>query len=228
VAAFADEVLVKRRWAIRLGIALVVLATAVLLLPLPRSILIGLLRGEAFYKGRPTNYWKDEIKYAIDARKPWPSTVTDRLLMAGGLVHHHGAVLPNLGEPAALPVLAELLSDPDVEVRWHAAAVLFDKGPWAEPALPRLKEMLQDDDPRVRRTCVFAVQSIETRTEVKIHLFAGILKDNDLHVRIVVAELLGRIGDESDEAIAALKEAINDEAAEVRMTATKSLKKLQP
>jgi HEAT repeat protein len=211
----------KKRWPIRLAIVVGVLVTLALLL-IPRMTLLGFIRGESFYKGRPTSYWKEEIKHAIDANKPRPASYLDRL------IRRNEAGFPQLGEPGALPVLAELLSDPDVEVRWHAAGALIDKGSWAEPVLPRLKELLRDDDPRVRRTAVYAVNSVETRIEVKIALFRGMLKDDDQMVRIIVAKLLGRIGAGSDEAVAALKEALDDEDEEVRVFATRALKKLRP
>ncbi len=212
----------KRRWAIR--VAIVVGVSLLLILPmlLPPMTLQGFLRGESFYKGRPTSYWKDEIKQAINATRPRPTSVLDRL------VRWNQSGPPRLGEPAALPVLTELLSDLDPEVRMYAAGALIDKGSWAEPVLPRLKELLQDEDPRIRRTAVYAVNSVETRTDVKIHLFAGMLKDDDSFVRMIVAELLGRIGAGSDEAVTALKESLHDEAKEVRIMATKSLTKLQP
>jgi hypothetical protein len=68
VAAFADEVLVKRRWGIRLGIAIIGLVTLVLL-PVPRMILVGFVRGESFYKWKPTSYWSGVAKRFFGSRK---------------------------------------------------------------------------------------------------------------------------------------------------------------
>jgi hypothetical protein len=111
----------------------------------------GWLCGEAFYHGRPTSYWADEIQQwefqpcgqevtAIDymfnpyaRQSPWPYWVNRFILMQE----------PNWpllfdGDPEGVGVLRELLVHPSEDVR-----------DWARRALDRV----DSDDPRDRGPC---------------------------------------------------------------------------
>jgi hypothetical protein len=236
----------RSRWAIRLVIAVVVLATVVLLMPLPRMILVGLVHGEAFYKGRPTSYWRGVYGSWTDYSKKHPRqafsggsgglptppspSLLDRLTdPVTGLASASFRVLGEWEhDPAAVSVLTEFLSDPDPDVRNYAASTLRSIGPAARSALPRLTRLLSDEDAGVRLCSVTSVDVIEQKPLVKVPLYVGLLKDPDSGVRRMAATVLGNIGERSDETVAALTEALNDEDALVSREAALALNRIGP
>jgi hypothetical protein len=105
-----------------------------LLSPDVRWWLYGHLRGEAFYKGRPTSYWRGRVTawndlgfyppaVSLVVRRPrwwadWPPWCSGR---AAPLLEAE----PFPGDdPASIPVLVELLRDGDAQVRADAAEAL--------------------------------------------------------------------------------------------------------
>src|SRR5262249_24475221 len=123
-----EGVRMKRRIA-RLGVLLLIGVNLALLLAVARYRLLGLLRNESFYKGRPTSYWSSVLQ---EGR--WESENEDRpqggqpILRLpewirgpaeedGILVVDLGKPNPNISrfaaDPAAVPVLIELLQDDD-------------------------------------------------------------------------------------------------------------------
>jgi hypothetical protein len=169
----------SRRLLLRAVLLVVVLAGA-LALPGVRWPLWGWLRGEAFYKGRPTSYWSRQIQdYARQAdfynrhRPPSmqpegvnvPATPVDSLRCVCGL-SYHVAPLPYPFEakgPAATPALTELLRDGDPYVRRYAADCLGDLGPVAKPAVPALLALYRDEGlpGSVRDTAAQALKQID-------------------------------------------------------------------
>jgi hypothetical protein len=135
----------KRRWLVRL-LVLVILAAFIVWLE-PTRVIWGWLRGEAFYQGRPTSYWENEIGrwqsrtcakgyyelpvlpgsprlYLVvetahyQRTKPW-----DRFIDSEG---YGPAPWPKLldGDPAGRPVLQDLLNSASPHVREWAEAGL--------------------------------------------------------------------------------------------------------
>jgi hypothetical protein len=117
--------------------SIIVLVSAMLLLPSVRWQLVGRIKGESFYLGRPTSYWLEEIK---KSRNP-------PLVVRGGpgIICRMGPLIPPPPppppwweewrdglrklfppapsfvcffdtDPAALPVLQKLAGDPDPDV----------------------------------------------------------------------------------------------------------------
>ena len=141
----------------------VVLAGALLALPGVRWPLWGRLRGESFYRGRPTSYWRrlildypgqatlDHRQIPEDMQLGWdcaPATPVDSLRRVCGLPYQL-ARLPYPFEenvPEAIPVLTELLRDGNPGVRLYAAGCLGDIGPAAKPAVPALLAALGDHE----------------------------------------------------------------------------------
>jgi hypothetical protein len=123
--------------------------------------LSGLWRGEAFYRGLPTSYWRRQIldypdgmaeysrdlpltmmRYHVDP----PESPVDKLLQLCHLPDRREPIPFPFEErsPAAVPVLIELLRDSHPVVRRYAADCLGDLGPQARPAVPALQQALQD------------------------------------------------------------------------------------
>jgi hypothetical protein len=123
-----------------------VVVLVVLLVPDLRWGVLGLVRGESYYKGYPTSYWRARI---LDEREKeaWAACSPSRfaqLLNEAGLGRHFlpvpGIALENPGtllfdgSAAAVPVLLELVEDPDEGVRTEAAAALKEIDPAAAKA----------------------------------------------------------------------------------------------
>jgi hypothetical protein len=138
-------------------IVLCLCVTLVLASPHGRRGLIGLCKGESFYAGMPSSYWRDAVQ-TWDASRPssrrlsfLPSKVRAFLKLdaydghppfyrrAGKTSHAPEA------DPASISVLIDLVDDPDVRVRLYALATLRDLGPRASRAASFLVKRLRDD-----------------------------------------------------------------------------------
>jgi hypothetical protein len=159
------------------------LLLALLLLPLlallavwvdPTRVLYGRLRGEAFYRGRPTSYWKAElIDGQVSCAGPYadvphwvqraPSGWAELIgRTTGSTPLSWPDVTPLLQrDPAAAPVLIDLLHDGDPGVRLFAAFVLENLGEQANVAAPALVSALEDPHEGVRRRAAFALKRID-------------------------------------------------------------------
>src|SRR6266704_3622884 len=114
----------KRRWLIGAGVVLALLIAGLYLDP--TCVGLGILKREAFYRGRPTAYWSKSLRES----DPEARAETVKSLKEGGA--------------DAVPVLVELLDGPKsddwtaAEVRWRAADLLGQMGPQAKAATPAL------------------------------------------------------------------------------------------
>jgi hypothetical protein len=127
-----------KKW-LALGLTVAVLAgvSALLLLPGMRLILGGLYRGEQFYQYKPTSYWSKRLRdnpnilhspmggptavrvrpaTYLDDAKAWTGIGKPKYTPADPWLRE--------GDPEALPVLQDLLRDPDPDVRGYAAECL--------------------------------------------------------------------------------------------------------
>src|SRR5206468_1869015 len=127
--------------------------------------LVGLVRGEALLRGRPTSYWRNELAAAqcvqssLVSDSPvvvhvefmrdrwelvaWASRWVQDLTGWTPRQSDHVPLMPN-DDPAGLPVLMTLLDDPDPKVRAGAAAALGSMGAAARPAVPELRRLTGD------------------------------------------------------------------------------------
>jgi hypothetical protein len=140
--------------ALGLGCAILLLLT-----PTARIVVIGLLRGEKFYRARPTSYWRCQILerpfpysegniVSFDFDRPVPASRLDEVKKSLGLKYKVTPYRYPLREndPSALPVLIDLLHDDEPTVRMYAVESLGDLGPRAAVAIPDLKGLLNDND----------------------------------------------------------------------------------
>src|SRR5262245_16011279 len=113
--------MLKRRWRLLLGLALLILVGGALLLPAVHWRVIGWVRGEAFYHGRPSSYWSGEIlawwkdQAPATAQFSW-SSLRDALTPARQWEYAPFQESERT-DPAALPILVDLVKDPDYRVR---------------------------------------------------------------------------------------------------------------
>jgi len=129
----------------------------------------------------------------------------------------------------AVSTLMELLASSDIETRREAASALGEFGPFAKTALPPLHKLLDDPDPCVRNAAAWAgsrISAANANRVAVISLLVG-LKDREPRTRQDAARLLGVLGPDARDAIAALGEARQDDVETVRNAAAEALLKIQ-
>jgi HEAT repeats len=181
----------KRRWRLWLCLALVFLVWAGLLYPPFHWRLIGWMRGEAFYQGRPTSYWRQKIQQyqhsTMEERQAshdhWMRKVEEFLgLQSNDLLKHPYTELNNpsaVDNSAAVPVLLQLLQDSDPLIRGTAALEIANYRRPTGPAIPILIDLLEDPDPYVRASAAMSLLDVKEAVPPLLRL----LNDEDLGVR---------------------------------------------
>jgi len=148
----------------RSAVLLVVLVAATLAVPAVRWRAYGWGRGEAFFDGRPTTYWREAVLARSLTVYP-PHRPRDQIALdvvahrtlvqvATGWANRHTGLFPSAvgptmvsvykAGPPAVPVLTALLADPDPRVRGFAASELQCLGRMARPAAPALRRLTAD------------------------------------------------------------------------------------
>jgi HEAT repeat protein len=129
--AFRSTVLERRpenavwkRWLLGTVVTLLCMLVVALAFPATVYIPVGLVRREAFYEGKPTNYWSRAFKQESFLGHAPPSGDIGNTLRNGGVT--------------AVPVLRQLATSPDENVRAEALRVLTFIGPEAKSATPEL------------------------------------------------------------------------------------------
>jgi hypothetical protein len=149
------EATMTLRRAVRGFIVLFVCAGGLLFLhPTPRLILLGRLRGEPCYRGRPVSYWNKVMKDYFEAVEAGeeaeyrPASLLDTLkgrLKIGTPVIQYGPLPKDRDDLQLIRLYAELVKDSDVGVRWYALRGLTGVGPNGKLAIPALLAVLNDD-----------------------------------------------------------------------------------
>jgi HEAT repeat protein len=198
----------KKQLAIGLGVTLMLLALAWLE---PTGVVLGWMNGEAFYRNRPTRYWRK----ALTDSDPKTQMETHQALKDGGR--------------SALPVLVEVLRKDDrAEARWRAADLLGQIGPEARessPAMAALVAALRDRDPYVRTVAATALASIGPAGPDALPPLRDMLNDGE---RVPALRALARYGAEAAPAIPRAIELLDDDDSEVRWNAARTLGKIGP
>jgi hypothetical protein len=148
---------VRNRIVLALALALLASVVAALLRPGTRMILGGLYRGEGFYQGWPTSYWSKRLRdnpNILRSRAGGPADIPLRpATWFDNAKVRFGVGTPawtpadpwlQEDDPEALPVLQDLLRDPDPDVRGYAAEWLGDYERKAKAAVPALLGVLGD------------------------------------------------------------------------------------
>src|SRR5262249_40164800 len=126
---------------------------------------VGWVKGEAFYQGRPTSYWKSNVLAHVrqweSSKRSAPAGTFETLMDSiwQGQPSQDLAVLAN--DPTAVPVLTQFLNDSDPYIRMLGIEVLDFLGPSAREAVPSLMECLNDEDELVRDMAAFALHDID-------------------------------------------------------------------
>lgn len=94
----------------------------------------------------------------------------------------------------AIPILIELLKDPDAFVRLDAAYALGFIGPEARSAVPQLLTLLKDTEAMVRNNAAYALGLIRADADLVVPELVKLIRDRDPRVRFNAAEAIGRFG----------------------------------
>jgi HEAT repeat protein len=131
----------------------------------------------------------------------------------------------------AVPGLAHLLGDTDLEVRMAAAAVLENLGPLAKDALPALKHGVVYGDADFRVAVIYTLSSLGPRSAAaavpELIQALAVEQSSDARVRRAAADVLGKIGPPAAAAIPALRQLLGDDDAEVRVKASDAILNIQ-
>jgi len=112
----------------------------------------------------------------------------------------------------AVPALAKLLSDPDLNVRLAAAATLEFLGDKAKDAAPALARAAVTGDVESRLAVLYVLQSMNPEwTKLALPQVIDGLGHADPRLRRLAAETLGKMGPLAAPAIPALRRALGDE-----------------
>jgi HEAT repeat protein len=197
---------------IGLGVVMVVLVGALLLDP--TFILIGFLRGQHFYRGRPTQFWKK----ALGDTDPAVHAAALRQLKEGGA--------------EAVPVLVEIWSEEGnseweaIEVRCKAGGILSQIGPGGETAVRPLVRALKDQDPHIRAVAITALGSLGPCGCPEV--VPALIDRLETEDRQAAARALSRFGSQALPAVPALEKLLQDPDAGVRWNAARTLGKIGP
>lgn len=126
----------------------------------------------------------------------WQTVLRAGLKERAGSVRRAAAeALGNLGTDAraAVPALAEALTDPDLRVRWAVADALGQLGPPARAAVPALVEALSDPELPIRIAALDALGWIGADARSAVPLLLARLEDADSNLRWAAAAALVRI-----------------------------------
>jgi hypothetical protein len=161
---------------------IVVILVGVILID-PPWVVLGVLRGEAFYRWHPTSYWQEIIakdgasgklsQTTIDAFGHDPQAVP---VLKECLTHEDA----NVRWPSVLLLhrcafyrdevteCARLLDDPDAQVRWEAIKLLGMLHRESLSALPRLSALAGSQDIQIAVAARFALWDIDPPTAEKV------------------------------------------------------------
>jgi hypothetical protein len=140
----------RRRWVLA-GLVGLVLALPWLLWG--GYALLARIRGEHFYHGLPSSYWKQQLGNWGEGplgRMAWAPSELKNAAFYLGLGYPPAAPIATSGDPAVLPVLLDLLGDSDPFVREKAVTALNQFPRPVAGVIPALVGALGDNSPAVR------------------------------------------------------------------------------
>lgn len=210
----------------------------------PNGRLLGYLRGEQFYAGRPTSYWARQLATESAASMRAMDTLVQarresvgvlKEILSNPSVYPSKArisaleVLSGLGYDAdsAIPVVLNVLNDEDPHLRALAATILPNLGASPEVAVEALTEQLKTE-PTV--TSLRALSEYKAQAVPALPAMVKILENEslDTEIRWNAARTLGKIGPAGADAIPALVEHLDDEAPTIREHAAEALGDIGP
>jgi hypothetical protein len=198
-------------WRLALALALVSSTAILLVIPETRYALPGLWRGERFYSGRPTSYWRWRILaydhgYGQSTWADWYDWLEEHI----PFLPHYDRIA---GEPlaacdaGAAPMLGQLIGDSEPIVSARAAFHLIAHfGDWATAAWT-LSRSLRSAPTEVRRNAVDRMAEMDVPI-ASLLVLKPMLSDNDLATRVQAAVSVLEIRPDDVGALSALVKAL--------------------
>jgi hypothetical protein len=238
---------VKKFNRITVPVILALTAGVVVVLPGPRWTVLGYLRREPFYEGRPISYWRGQLAANLDAigqgsepdetGRAFKSfggrgvpTLADALKDGDRLVRRRAAtLLGKLGPQAAeaVPALVDALQDSDHEVGYQAILAFEKIGPEASSAIPALNEVAHGTGPN-RIYAVHAIWRLERRAATVLPLLVSGLREQHSFAPEQSLDVLDELADDARGAIPALVELCSRDAFDTPEHAHDILRRLDP
>jgi hypothetical protein len=147
----------RRRWTIRITALIGAVVALVFIVPPTRLYVLGTLGMDPFFAGRPALWWAGQLRDRSDRDE-----AVERLSRGG---------------ERALPVLARLLEDSDVDVRAGAARAAAAVAPATDGAIPLLVKALGDTDTSVRSHAAEGIDRIAPRGGEAIPLLIALVQE---------------------------------------------------
>ncbi len=197
-----------KKWGLTAA-GLMILAAAAYVLFEPSGAVLGRLRGESFFDGRPTGYWARSL--CGD-----PATAVDAMERL------------REGQADSVPVLIELLEDTgpnSAELRWTAAELLGEIGVAAKPASGALLTALTDPDPHVRAVAAHSLPAIGVAADQAIPALTAMLETDQ---QMVAARVMSQYTADAKPALPDLIEVLTDTSldSETRWNAARTIGKI--
>jgi hypothetical protein len=144
----------------------------------PTHIVPGLLCNEAFFRGYPTGYWREVLRAEGRAGELEMKTVL------------------TFEDDRAVPVLMELLADPDPDVRWPSVLLLQRAGSPGEVE-PAVRGALDDPDLDVRLRAIWSLSRMRVAAMPAVPRLVQLSNDEDIDIRILAQFALWEIDPET-------------------------------
>jgi len=178
----------------------VLVAVGIVLLE-PTHVVIGCLRGEAFFRNRPSSYWREKV------------------------LDNNFNVQRLLFEPSAVPVLGEFLDDDLDEIRFFACNALAMIGPDAKSVTPQLLRLLASSDAHHRRNAALALSASIPKGYVgDITPLLVALEENDPLLQYYCSIAVGRLGPTATRAVPHLEELVRGDNRDLDLLGRRSSK----
>lgn len=183
---------------------------------------VGYRNRERFYQGKPTSYWSAVLRKPTPGWAQYLPTGTHWLVGLGG----YPAVLQ--GDPAAVPVLLELLKDEDWHVRWEAFSNLTQMPNLPVALTDVMMPLLNDDHAELRTFCAERFATLCPDATIVVPALLPLLKDEDQRVRQRITSTLAGFGSKANVVVPALCERVRDrsERPSVRSSACRALARM--
>ncbi len=197
--------------------------------PLSQAALEALLR----CAGAESKAEQRRAAEALAATARHDPRITERLrgsLRAGSARARWGAayalgLLCDALDPAALPSLAEALSNRDGDVRWAAAELIVRLGRAApDPVLAEMKRLGREGEARARRMALYCLRDLGARGEDLLALAGDCCEESDALLRLAALSMVSRLdGGDPRGAELAMRLLSSDPHAGVRRSAAAAL-----
>jgi HEAT repeat protein len=238
---------IRKKTVILAVAGLAMLLAVIFAVPTWRRAVFGLHRNEASYLGKPTSYWREEIRRLY--RSPPNNSPLGKIMQRVGVAEdtndfifrHRYRPLTIPGpvfkrpppDPNKLAVVLELIEDDDPDIRSYAARFLGEFVTWDE-AVTAAKRLLDDPDGNVRLAAIDSLAEIGLAARGGVCFLAAVvaapeaatarlLIDPDAGVRLATIDSLAKIAPAARAAVPKLTELLHDTTEEYHIRAARAL-----